>query len=112
MFSVTGSDMEISGSVISSLALLLNEFATNATNGALSTAAGRIRIQCANHGETLFVVWTERGGPEIVPPTGNNGFGDLLVCTTIAGLGGEISRDWQPEGLVIRLSIPRERLTR
>jgi hypothetical protein len=28
------------------------------------------------------------------------------------GYGGEISRDWQPEGLVIRLSIPRERLTR
>jgi PAS domain S-box-containing protein len=89
-FSVTGCDMEISESVISSLALLLNEFATNAIKyGALSAAAGRIRIQCANHGETLFVTWTERGGPEIVAPTGNNGFGDLLVRTTIAGLGGE-----------------------
>jgi PAS domain S-box-containing protein len=110
-FSVTGCDMEINTSVISSLALLLNEFATNATKyGALSTAAGRIRIQCAHQGETLFVTWTERGGPEIVAPT-NNGFGDLLVRTTIAGLGGEISREWHPEGLVIRLSIPRERLT-
>jgi hypothetical protein len=84
--------------VISSLALLLNEFATNSTKyGALSTA-GRIGIQCANHGETLVVSWTERGGPAVVAPTGNNGFGDLLVRTTIAGLGGEISRDWQPEG--------------
>ena len=105
--------MEISGSVISSLALLLNEFATNSTKyGALSTVAGQIRIQCANHGETLVVIWTERGGPEVIPPTGNNGFGELLVRSTIAGLGGEISRDWQPEGLVIRLSIPRESLTR
>jgi PAS domain S-box-containing protein len=112
-FAVSGCDMEISGSVISSLALLLNEFATNATKyGALSTPAGRIRIQCANHGETVSVVWTERGGPKIAPPTGNNGFGDLLVRATISGLGGEISRDWQPEGLVIRFSIPRERLTR
>ena len=115
-FSVTGCDVEISGSVISSLALLLNEFATNATKyGALSATAGRIRIQCANHGDTLVVIWTERGGPAVVSPTGNNGFGgfgDLLVRTTIAGLGGEISRDWNPEGLVIRLSIPRERLTR
>jgi PAS domain S-box-containing protein len=111
-FSVTGCDMEINTSVISSLALLLNEFATNATKyGALSATAGRIRIQCVNQGETLFVTWTERGGPEIVPPT-NKGFGDLLVRTTIAGLGGEISRDWQPAGLVIRLSIPRENLTR
>jgi two-component sensor histidine kinase len=92
------------------LALLLNEFATNATKyGALSTAAGRIRIQCAHHGETLFVTWTEHGGPEIVAPT-NKGFGDLLVRATIVGLGGEISRGWHPEGLCIRLSIPRERL--
>ena len=111
-FSVIGCDMEISGPVISSLALLLHEFATNSTKyGALSAAAGRIQIHCANHGEALVVTWTERGGPEVIPPSGNNGFGDLLVRTTIAGLGGEISRDWRPEGLVIRLSMPRARLT-
>ena len=102
--------MEVYGSVISSLALLLNEFATNAAKyGALSAAAGQIRIQCASQRETFFFTWTERGGPEIVPPT-DTGFGDNLVRTTIAGLGGEISRDWRPEGLVIRVSIPRERL--
>jgi PAS domain S-box-containing protein len=111
-FSVTGCDMEISGPVISSLALLLHEFATNSTkHGALSAFAGRIHINCANHGETLVVTWTERGGPEVVSPMGNNGFGELLIRTTIAGLGGEISRNWQPEGLVIRLSMPRARLT-
>ena len=97
--------------MISSLALLLHEFATNSAKyGALSASAGRIQIHCANHGETFVVTWTELGGPEVVPPTGNNGFGDLLVRTTIAGLGGEISRDWKPEGLVIRLSIPCDRL--
>ena len=111
-FSIVGSDMEISGAVISSLALLLHEFATNSTKyGALSIASGRIQIHCANHGETLVMTWTERGGPEVVPPTGNSGFGDLLVRTTTAGLGGSISRDWQPEGLVIRLSMPRACLT-
>jgi two-component sensor histidine kinase len=109
-FSVTGCDMEINTSVISSLALLLNEFATNATKyGALSTEAGRIRIKCAHQGETLFITWTERGGPETIAPT-NKGFGDVLVRTTIAGLGGEISREWYPEGLNICLSIPRKRL--
>ena len=111
-FSITGCDIDISGSVISSLALLLHEFATNSTKyGALSATAGRIQIQCAHHGETLVVTWTERGGAKVVPPTGNRGFGDFLVRTTIGGLGGEITRDWQPEGLVIRLSIPRARLT-
>jgi hypothetical protein len=30
----------------------------------------------------------------------------------VAGqLGGDISREWKPEGLVIRLSVPRESLT-
>ncbi|MGA8584445.1 MAG: PAS domain S-box protein [Roseiarcus sp.] len=111
-FSIVGCDMEISGPVISSLALLLHEFATNSTKyGALSTPAGRIQIHCANHRETLVVTWTERGGPGVVAPTGNEGFGDFLVRTAIAGLGGEISRDWRPDGLVIRLSIPREHLT-
>jgi PAS domain S-box-containing protein len=111
-FSVTGCDIEISGPMISSLALLLNEFATNSTKyGALSATAGRIEIHCANRGETLVVTWTERGGPEVVSPIDSSGFGDFLIRSTVAGLGGEISRDWQPEGLVIRLSIPRSRLT-
>jgi len=74
--------------------------------------AGRIQIHGADHGETLVVIWTERGGPETVQPTSNNGFGELLIRSTVACLGGEISRDWQPEGLIIRLSIPRARLTR
>jgi hypothetical protein len=39
------------------------------------------------------------------------GFDDFLVRATVAGqLGGEISRDWKPEGLVIRFSVPRELL--
>jgi two-component sensor histidine kinase len=98
--------------VMSSLALLLNEFATNSTKyGALSATAGRIQIHCEHHGEKLIVTWTERGGPEVVPPAGNNGFGDFLIRSTVAGLGSEISRDWQPQGLVIRLSVPRARLT-
>ena len=88
-FSIVGCDMEISGPVISSLALLLHEFATNSTKyGALSASVGRIQIHCAKHRETLVVTWTEQGGPEVVAPAGNDGFGDFLVRTTIAGLGG------------------------
>ena len=111
-FSIVGCDMEISGAAISSLALLLHEFATNSTKyGALSATAGQIHVHCAHQSGTIVITWTEHGGPEVVPPTGNNGFGDLLIRTTAAGLGGEISRNWKREGLVIRLSLPRERLT-
>lgn len=112
-FSITGCDVEIAGSKISGVALLLQEFATNAAKyGALSAATGRIQIHCVDHDGTVVITWSESGGPTVVPPEDNKGFGDFLVRTTVAGeLGGEISRDWKPEGLVIRLSVPRERLT-
>jgi PAS domain S-box-containing protein len=112
-FSIIGCDMEISGSTISSLALLLHEFATNSVKyGALSSTTGQIQVHCADRDGNVVVTWTEQGGPEVAPPIGNEGFGDLLVRATVAGqLRGDISREWKPEGLLIRLSVPRERLT-
>jgi PAS domain S-box-containing protein len=112
-FSVTGCDVQISEPVISSLALLIHEFATNSTKyGALSATGGRIQIRCEDDGKTIVILWTERGGPEVGSPTNDNGFGELLTRSAVASLGGEISRDWRREGLVIRLSIPRARLAR
>jgi PAS domain S-box-containing protein len=112
-FSIIGCDVEISGSTISSLALLLHEFATNSVKyGALSSTAGQIEVHCADRAGNVVITWSERGGPRVAPPIGNEGFGDLLVRATVAGqLGGDISREWKPEGLVIRLSVPRESLT-
>jgi len=111
-FSVTGCDVEISEPVISSLALLIHEFVTNSTKyGALSAAAGRVDIRCEDDGKTIVILWTERGGPEVASRPGDSGFGELLTRSAVASLDGEISRDWRPEGLVIRLSIPRARLT-
>ena len=111
--SIVGYDLEISGSSISSFALLLHEFATNSAKyGALSTAAGQVQIHCADRGKTLVITWSERGGPSVTAPLGQEGFGDFLVRTTVTGqLGGDISRDWKPEGLVIQLTVPRARLT-
>ena len=53
------------------------------------------------------MTWTERLGPSVKPPSGNEGFGDILIRATVSGqLGGEISQDWRPEGLLNRLSLP------
>jgi PAS domain S-box-containing protein len=110
--SVAGADVQVSEPAVSSLALLIHEFVTNSTKyGALSAAAGQIRIQCEDDGKTVVILWTERGGPEVASPTSGSGFGELLTRSAVASLEGEISRDWRREGLVIRLSIPRARLT-
>ena len=110
---IAGPDFEISGPAISSLALLLHELGTNSVKfGALSTQSGQVEIVGAEYGQTLLLTWTERGGPAIATPPAGEGFGATLTRATVTGqLGGEISRDWRPEGLVIRLSFPRERLT-
>ena len=112
-FAIAGSDFKISGPPISSLALLLHEFGTNSAKyGALSTPNGRIEIVCAEQGQTVVLTWTERGGPTITSSTDGEGFGAVLTRTTVKGqLGGEIFQEWRPEGLVIRLSALRERLT-
>ena len=110
---IAGPDLQISGPAISSLALLLHEFGTNSAKfGTLSTQTGQVEIVGAEHDQTVVLTWTERGGPAIAGPPDREGFGATLTRATVTGqLGGEISRDWRPEGLVIRLSLPRERLT-
>jgi PAS domain S-box-containing protein len=110
---VRGVDVPIVGGLVTSFALLLHEFATNAAKyGALSTPAGYVDVECSENNGLFVLTWKERGGPRVEHPGNGEGFGTLLGHATVKEqLGGEISRDWNPEGLKIRLSIARERLT-
>jgi len=110
---VSGSDIPIVGELVTNFALLLHEFATNAAKyGALSTPAGYVDVECSEDNDLFVLTWKERGGPRVEHPGNGEGFGTLLGHATVKEqLGGEISRDWNPEGLKIRLSIARERLT-
>ena len=109
---LSGADIPLSGGLVTSFALLLHEFATNAAKyGALSTPTGHVDIDCAEEGGQFLLKWTESGGPRVEYRADNAGFGSLLARMTVEGqLGGEISRDWNPEGLTIRLSAARDRL--
>jgi len=110
---VSGVDAPIAGDAVTGFALLLNEFATNAAKyGALSTAAGSIDIECVEDNGRYVLTWKERGGPPVIQDANRTGFGSQLARMTVTGqLGGEISHDWAPEGLTIRVSVPRDRLT-
>ncbi len=108
---IRGDDITIAGGAVTSLALLLHEFATNAAKyGALSDPHGHIDVECAELGEQFVVTWAEKGGPER-SANETEGFGTVLARATVKGqLGGEIARSWTPEGLKIRLSVARDRL--
>jgi PAS domain S-box-containing protein len=109
---ISGIEGSVSGSAVTSLALLLHEFATNAAkHGALSTDKGSVKVVFAEENGSIIVHWTERDGPPAAAPTGSLGFGDVLSPIAVSDqLGGEIVRDWRPDGLAIRLSVPRSRL--
>jgi PAS domain S-box-containing protein len=109
---VSGPDVPLSTSSVTSLALLLHEFATNAAKyGALSTPVGSIDVHCADDGDRFEFTWRERGGPRVDNTINGEGFGSLLARTAVKGqLGGTIAHDWAPEGLTIRLSVARDRL--
>ncbi len=94
-----------------SFALLVHEFATNSVKyGALSQPGGRVTITWED-GDAIALQWREFGGPTVsAPADGAHGFGGILIDATVSELRGTIERDWQAEGLIIRLNLSRARL--
>ena len=110
--SIQGPDVSLAGGTVTSLALLLHELTTNAAKyGALSVDDGGVDISCSEDEDYFALTWSERGGPIVSGPNQTEGFGTLLAKGTVEGqLGGEISRDWLPEGLTVRLKVAKNRL--
>jgi two-component sensor histidine kinase len=94
------------------LALVIHELATNSAKyGALSIASGTLDVSCNADGDDVVVMWTERGGPPVVPPAKTQGFGSKLVQRSMAAqLGGAIEFDWSKEGVVVTLRMRRNHL--
>lgn len=104
---VDGDDLNLTGSAVTSFALLLHEFATNAAKyGALSSVNGRLAIHCHQLGDQFTLEWTETNGPPIKREPLTSGFGTLLAKATIRSqLHGDITRDWRRDGLAIKLTF-------
>ncbi len=109
---ITGPCLPISGNAVTSIALVLHELATNAGKyGALSSPGGYIHIDWSVKNDELLLTWKEHGGPCLDGPAEHEGFGSSLVRRLVTGqFGGQLSYDWKAKGLIIRLSMPVERL--
>ena len=81
--------------------------------GALSSPGGTLDISCAPHDTDVTVVWTERGGPPVVAPAGEGGYGSKLLNRGMTvQLGGSITCDWAADGIIVALQMSKDRLTR
>ena len=110
---IKGPKVPIDGDAVTSLALVIHELATNAAKyGAFSTPNGRVHVSWTVTKKKLALKWQERGGPAVNGPPTQEGFGSLLARRSISGqLDGELTFDWQPDGLTVHFWVAAERLS-
>ncbi|MDB5706372.1 MAG: histidine kinase [Sphingomonas bacterium] len=111
---ITGADVDIDDRSTTPLALLFHELATNATKyGALLRDDGRIGLDISTGEPTIVLRWSETGGPPVTAPSAIMGFGSQLVeMSAVRQLGGTVTREWLPEGLVMIIEVPRTAFSR
>jgi PAS domain S-box-containing protein len=105
---IEGDDLVIDARAATPFSLLFHELATNATKyGALSRPDGTVVLRGQRTPDAFEIDWKERGGPAIETAATHEGFGTRLSRLSVESqLKGAISRDWEADGLRVRVSIP------
>jgi PAS domain S-box-containing protein len=110
---IAGPEVPIGGNAVTSIALLLHEFATNAVKyGGLSSPTGGVHVKWTIAADEVVLIWSESGGASLDAEPESNGFGGKLAQGMTAQLGAKMSREWLPEGLTIRWTAPLEQLAK
>jgi PAS domain S-box-containing protein len=107
-------DLRLNPEFALTLALGLNELATNAAKyGALATPGGRVtvtaRVEADESGDEFRLVWQEGGGLAVDAPAAA-GFGTTMLSQAVEYQHeGKVELDWRKEGLVCCLKLPLAR---
>lgn len=111
-----GPNLDINGTTIVPLSLIMHELVTNALKyGALSVDGGRIHVSWrhvdgqepagnAAPAGNFELVWRESGGPPVTIPT-TQGFGTELILRMATSFGGESEMRYEPDGLIVRIGM-------
>jgi two-component sensor histidine kinase/DNA-binding response OmpR family regulator len=90
------------------VAMAVHELATNAAKyGSLSVEAGKVDVSWSDHDGTLYLDWSERGGPAVLPPS-RLGFGTKIISSLAGGRRGRTQFHWRPAGLHFTLELRYE----
>ena len=110
-----GPPVRVSVNAAQSIGLALHELATNSVKyGALSIETGVIdfswRFVGGDEARRLRMVWSERNGPAVLPPS-RNGFGYFVTKAMVTqSLDGTVSLEYPSTGVVWSLEIPIDHL--
>ncbi|APH54414.1 Protein-glutamate methylesterase [Granulibacter bethesdensis] len=104
---IHGPSTQIDRSALSSFALILHEWATNAVKyGALDGKDGASLVVTWKRSEDgLQLIWNEQQVKPVIEPE-KRGFGSLLVETSVRQLRGQIERSMNESNLFITLQLP------
>lgn len=109
----SGLDLDLPENALVSMALLINELATNAVkHGALMYDSGEVTVHWGHEndadGERMFhLQWTESGLGNPIGPPERTRFGTLLMERSVRNnLGGRIERSWDSGGLICDVYLP------
>ena len=106
--SVNGPATLLQPQAFSTVTLVIHELMTNAAKyGALSGGSGQVTVTWKlDDGGNLTLDWLETGGPKVSAPT-RRGFGSTIIHRSIPHeLGGEVTLDYEPDGLKARFVVP------
>ena len=109
---IRGADFALSPRATTPIALVFHELATNAAKyGALASEGGAVDLTVRERKNDLRLVWREHGGKRPRKPQ-KDGFGSRLVEMSVTGqLSGTWERRFEPEGLVVELTLSKEALS-
>ena len=103
--------MGVGERTVTTLALVIHELATNSVkHGALSAEEGKLDVSSSAEEEKVLIVWAETGGPPVKEVPDMLGFGSRMISRAVQQLGGTLSYDWQPRGVVVTIAMERAKL--
>jgi two-component sensor histidine kinase len=105
-YACSGVDLKLHPNVAVTLGMALHELATNALKYGAWSGVGAVEIAVSIEGDFAQVAWTERDGPR-VKARRPAGFGSRLLERGVAAeLGGQVTLDYRPQGLVCIIQTP------
>jgi light-regulated signal transduction histidine kinase (bacteriophytochrome)/CheY-like chemotaxis protein len=110
----SGDDALLEPQAFTTIALVVHELITNSAKyGALSDNHGHVTLDTSfDKIGRLTIAWQDHDGPPVKPPS-RRGFGSTIIERSIPhDLGGEVSIDYRPDGLVARFVIPANCINR